>query len=183
MSRHLCTCQDFLKTALSSRQLGWPTCSTGRTLGQARQDRPLLGRRDRSTRQSLSRTNYAFKTSRFNVQVYQQLFMLSKLYDCIWTNNRRNVKIYVASVNQNKWYHWWPTDASEIQKPSYHELGGSFPNIRQHLRKFRSCSKISNIFHIILKWPWLVLEADGIETSVLRNKFLTNQISIINVFS
>ena len=46
-----------------------------------------------------------------------------------------------------------------------------------NLRK-RSCSKISNIFHIVLKWPWLVLEADGFEASVLRNQFLTNQISI-----
>ena len=38
-------------------------------------------------------------------------------------------------------------------------------------------------FHIILKWPCLVLEADGFEASILQNQFLTNQISIINVFS
>ena len=53
----------------------------------------------------------------------------------------------------------------------------SFP-ISVHLRKFGSCSKRSNILRIILKWPWLVLEADGYEASVLRNQFLTNQISI-----
>ena len=53
VSRHLCTCQDFLTNTLTSRQPGWPTFITGRTPGQARQDRLLLGRRDRSTRQSL----------------------------------------------------------------------------------------------------------------------------------
>ena len=56
--------------------------------------------------------------------------MLSKLYDCIWTNNRSNVRNDVASVCQNKWYHWRPSDASESKKLSDY-LGGAFPNFCQ----------------------------------------------------
>ena len=48
-----------------------------------------------------------------------------KVDQCIWTNNSCNVRIDVASVCQNKWYPWRPSDACESQKLFDH-LGSAF---------------------------------------------------------
>ena len=127
VSRHLCTCQDFLTTTLTSRQPGWPTFITGRTPGQARQDRLLLGRRDRSTRQSLLRTNPTSKSSKL-INTFEPI--IEVMWELVLP---LSVKINDITDDQ----------VMPLKVKNYPIIYEVPFLISVNLRKFRSCSKRS----------------------------------------